>query len=123
MRYDGFTKTKKEYSLFIGRFQPFHDGHKAIMDKVLEEGKNIVIALRDTERTESNPYSIGQRKAMIKKAYRYEIKKDRVKIIKIPDITEVCYGRKVGWGIREIAVGKETEEISATKIRDEKNKQ
>lgn len=45
---------------------------------------------------------------------------DKIKVIVIPDISEVCYSRKVGWGIREIRLDKETERISATKIRNRK---
>ena len=45
----------------------------------------------------------------------------RVKIIIIPDVDEVCYGRKVGWGIRQIRLSKEIENISATKIRNNGN--
>jgi len=106
----------RKYSLFIGRWQPFHEGHKTLIEKVLKEGKFVCVAIRDTEISKDNPFSVEERKKMIKKA----LKKwgERVKIITIPDITEVCYGRKVGWGIREIRLDKETEKISATKIRE-----
>jgi len=43
--------------------------------------------------------------------------KSYVKIIKIPDISNIVYGRKVGWDIREIKLDKEIEAISATSIR------
>jgi len=105
----------KQYSLFIGRWQPFHKGHKALIEKVLKEGKNVLIAIRDTERNEDNPYTVRQRKRMIRKAMKEW--GDRVKIIVIPDVIEVCYGRKVGWKIRRIKLPKAIEKISATKIR------
>jgi len=106
---------KKRYSLFIGRYQPFHEGHKRLIETVLNEGRNVAIALRDTPVTDKDPFSYRQRKAMI----RREMEKwgDRIKIIKIPDIEEVVFGREVGWGIRKIELDKETEEISATDIR------
>jgi cytidyltransferase-like protein len=103
------------YSLFIGRWQPFHKGHKALIDKVLEEGKKVVVAVRSTEVTEGNPYTVGERKKMIKEVYGR-----RVKVIEIPDVTEVCYGRKVGWSIRRVRLENQLEEISGTKIRDSK---
>ena len=103
------------YSLFIGRYQPLHEGHIRLIQKVLDEGKNVCVALRDTEIDKNNPYSIKQRKEMFFKEF-----KDIVKIIIIPDIEEICYGRKVGWGIREIRLDEETENISATEIRKEK---
>ena len=107
-----------EYSLFIGRYQPLHEGHIKLIRTVLNEGKNVCVGLRDTKIDDKNPYTIKQRKGMFKKAFRNEMKEGKMKVIKIPDIIEVCYGRKVGWGIREIRLDKETEKISATKIRE-----
>lgn len=104
-------------SLFIGRWQPFHDGHKALIKVVLDEGGRVVIAVRDTPISEKNPYPLQERIARIQKAYEGN---DRVEVIGIPDIKEVCYGRDVGWGIRRIRLEKQLEEISATKIRDSK---
>ena len=110
---------KKMYSLFLGRWQPFHKSHKVLIDTVLNEGKNVLIACRDTEINESNPYSYTERVKMIRKVYPNE---KRVKIIKIPDIEDICYGRKVGWGIRKIKLSKKLENISATKIRNKLKK-
>jgi cytidyltransferase-like protein len=100
-------------SLFIGRYQPFHGGHQKLINKVLNEGKSVVVAVRDTEISEENPYTYKQRKDMIENVYG-----GRVKIIKMPDIDEVCYGRNVGYGLRKIRLDKQTEEVSATKLRD-----
>ena len=105
------------YSLFIGRYQPFHNGHKALIETVLKEGKAVCIAIRDTEQNKQNPYSMFKRMEMVEKALGGWIAKGKLRIISIPDITEVCHGRKVGWGIREIRLDEETEKISATKIR------
>lgn len=100
------------YSLVIGRFQPLHDGHKALVQTLLDEGKNVCVALRDTEISDSDPYTTDERIKMWKDAFS-----DKVKVIVIPDIEEVVYGRGVGWGIREIKLSDEIESISATKIR------
>lgn len=102
-------------SLFIGRWQPFHDGHKKLIDVVLKEGGKVVIAVRDTPISAGNPYSVEDRVAYIKSQYK---KNKDVEVISIPDIKEVCYGRDVGWGIRRIRLDKQIEEISATKIRN-----
>lgn len=109
-----------KYSLFIGRWQPFHPGHKALMEVVLKEGKNVLIAIRDTKMDKDNPFTVKERKKKIRKAMaEYG---DRVKIITIPDITEVCYGRGVGYDIRNIKLDPSIENISATKIRAAMNK-
>lgn len=110
LKHVGFEK--KKYSLFIGRWQPLHDGHIKIIEKVLAEGKNVAIGIRDTELNENNPFSVGERKEMFKKKFG-----DRVKVVVIPDCKEICHGRKVGWKVREIRLNKEIEKISATKIR------
>jgi len=98
-------------ALLIGRWQPLHAGHKALFNKVRQEGKKILIGIRDTEISESNPYSVTDRIAMIKEQV------PDAEVVVIPDITEVCYGRGVGYGIREIRLSADIEDISATKIR------
>jgi adenylylsulfate kinase len=99
------------YSLFIGRWQPLHEGHKKLIQSVLDEGKNVCIAIRDTPITPDNPYSVSERWEMIEAAF------PEARIIVIPDISEVCFGRKVGYGIREIHLDETTEAISGTEIR------
>lgn len=106
------TSSKPIYSLFIGRWQPFHEGHRKLIQTVLDEGKLVCVAVRDTEISESNPYSAEERVKMISETF------PQVKVIVIPDIEEVVYGRKVGWGIRELHLDADTEAISATKIRE-----
>lgn len=106
-------------SLFIGRWQPFHEGHRALIDTVLKEGKKVVIAVRDTPLSEKNPYSATQRIRHIKKQYR---KSPHVEVVHIPDITEVCYGRNVGWTVRRVRLSRRMEKISATKIRNSKKR-
>lgn len=100
----------KKASLFIGRFSPFHNGHKYIFDSVLNNGGKIVVAIRDSREL----YSSEQRKMMIEKVYANNPK---VKIIVIPDIDKVCVGRGVGYQI--MAVPELIQVISASKIRQE----
>jgi phosphopantetheine adenylyltransferase len=102
------------YSLFIGRFQPLYEGHKALIQNAIDEGYKPLVALRDTPYGDTDPYTVGERRQMFKDAFG-----DKVKVIAIPDIAEVCYGRKVGWGIRQIILDEATEAISATAIRQE----
>ena len=83
-----------KYALFIGRFQPLHDGHRALIETVLKDGKPVVIAIRDTEISPDNPYTTAERWDMIQRALRKY--GELVKIIVIPDIDEICYGRTGG---------------------------
>jgi cytidyltransferase-like protein len=103
---------KKTYSLFPGRWQPLHKGHLALFEKVRKEGKSIAIGIRDTEIDKDNPLTPGQRLVMIKRAAPDAL------VFIMPDISEVCYGRDVGWGIREIRFDEKTEAVSASKIRN-----
>jgi len=104
------------YSLFIGRWQvkELHEGHRKLIGTVLAEGKPVVIAVRDTKISEKNPYTVQERICMIRKEYAGN---PNVRVITIPDIAEVIYGRDVGWSIREIRLDSDTEAISATKVR------
>jgi len=100
-------------SLFIGRFQPLHEGHKKLIQKVLDGGKSVVVALRDTPINKKNPYTVKERKDMFSEAFG-----DKVKVIVIPDIAEICYGRNVGYDIRRIRLDDQIEEISGTFTRN-----
>ena len=108
-------KREQQASLFVGRWQPFHEGHKALVETVLRKGKPIVIAIRDTKMSPDNPYSVEERRSIIDKALQEY--KELVTILVIPDIDEICYGRDVGYGIRRIELELEVEAVSATKIR------
>jgi adenylylsulfate kinase len=88
-----------------------HDGHKKLIQSVLDEGKDVCIAIRDTEISADNPYTVLERMGMIENAF------PQVKVITIPDINEIVFGRKVGYGIRELKLDDATESISGTQIR------
>lgn len=110
--------SKPKYSLFIGRWQGvFHGGHKWLIDNQLKLGKNVLIAIRDVEPDEKNPWTAEQVEENIHKELAELIAEGRVKTMIIPDITDVNYGRGVGYGIIEHVPPPEIHEISATKIR------
>lgn len=110
------------YTMLLGRYSPPHQGHFKLVRTLLADGKNVCIAIRDTPKSDTDPYSYEWRKTEFLLKFYAEMCDKKVKIIKVPDIDEVAYGRTPGWGIREIKLDKETEEISATKIRKETNK-
>lgn len=110
------------YSLFIGRWQPLHEGHKALFQQVLDSGGNVCIAIRDVEPDEKNPYSATEVFSNIYEQYINLIADGRVKVIKIPDISSVEFGRGVGYDIIEWIPPTEIAEISATKIREQLKK-
>jgi len=101
-------------AMFIGRWQPFHDGHKWLINKKLSEGKSILIAVRDIEPDEKNPFTTDQTIEMLRAVYV----NDDVVVISIPDIESVNYGRGVGYEINEHVPPENIHRISATSIRE-----
>ncbi len=108
-----------KYSMFIGRWQPWHKGHRWLIDQRLSENKNVLICIRDMDTDEDNPYKPIEVKENLEKELHDLIKENRVKVIIIPDIESVNYGRGVGYDIIEHTPPKDIKEISATKIRKE----
>jgi nicotinamide mononucleotide adenylyltransferase len=111
-----------KYSLFIGRWQPWHDGHQWLIDQRLNEGKNVCIAIRDVEPDENQPWTAQQIKDNLKIRFINEITENKIEIIIIPDIESVNYGRGVGYDIIEHVPPQNVKEISATKIREQMRK-
>ena len=109
----------KEYSLFIGRWQPWHKGHQWLIDQRLDKGKNVCIAIRDVEPNENQPWTAKEIKANLQKELKDLIKQKRVKVIIIPDIESVNYGRGVGYEIIEHIPPESINDVSATKIREQ----
>ena len=107
-----------KYSMFIGRWQPWHEGHRWLIDQRLNEGKNVLICIREVGLDDKNPYDPDEVKTNIKIALKDLISDGRVKVIIIPDIESVNYGRGVGYGILEHVPPQQVGEISATKIRE-----
>lgn len=113
---------KNKYSLFIGRWQPWHDGHQWLIDQRLKEGKNICIAIRDVEPDDNQPWTALEVFHNLSNKFIDEISKGTIKVIIIPDIESVNYGRGVGYDIIEHIPPEKINEISATKIRNQMRK-
>jgi adenylylsulfate kinase len=109
-----------QYALFIGRWQPLHDGHKQLFEQTLNAGKRVCIAIRDIAPDEKNPFTEEQVMENISLFYKDE---PRVKVITIPDICSVEFGRGVGYDIIEHIPPTQVGEISATKIREQMRKE
>ena len=104
-------------ALFIGRWQPLHPGHKWLFNQKLDNNIPILIAVRDTPVDDSNPFSTKEVILNLEKEYHEEVENGMVKVIPIPDIESVNYGRGVGYEINEFVPPKEIGKISATELR------
>lgn len=109
----------KQYSMVVGRFQPFHDGHKWLVNQCIEEGKNVLICIRDIKPDEKNPFTPQEVEMKIKRELWQLLGDERVKVMIIPDIESINFGRGVGYDIIEHIPPDDIKEISATKIRQE----
>ena len=67
---------------------------------------------------DDNPFDFEDVKAKITERLEPNYK-NRFKIILVPNITNICYGRGVGYKIEEVVLSEEIQKISATKIRKE----
>ena len=108
--------------MFIGRWQPLHDGHKALFKQAMDEGKNVLICIRDIEPDEKNPFTADEVKENIMEHYIFEMMDGKVKVMIIPDICSVEFGRGVGYDIIEHVPPQAIHDISATKIREQLKK-
>ena len=105
---------ENQYAMFVGRWQPLHTGHQELFKQALNEGKNVLICIRDIQSDENNPFTAQQVLENITEFYQNE---PRVKVMVIPDICSIEFGRGVGYDIIERIPPKEIGEISATNIR------
>jgi FAD synthase len=109
----------KQFSMFIGRWQPWHAGHKWLIDQRLDQNKNVLICIRDIEPNEQNPYTAEQVYTNVSQELLGLINEGRIKVMIIPDVESVNFGRGVGYDIIEHLPPQEVSDISATKIREQ----
>ena len=112
---------KKPTAQMLGRWQPWHAGHQKLFEEILKKTGQVLIMVRDVQGVDDNPFNFETVQKNILGALKdYQ---NRVKIILVPNITNICYGRGVGYKIEEIELPKEIQEISATKIRAQMRKE
>ena len=109
-----------QYAMFVGRWQPLHLGHQELFKRAMDEGKNVLICIRDIQPDEKNPFTAEQVRENISNFYSEE---ERVKVMVIPDICSIEFGRGVGYDIIEHIPPQEIHDISATKIREQMKKE
>jgi len=107
-----------KYSMFIGRWQPWHAGHRWLIDQRLNEGKRVLLAIRDVEPDERNPWSAFQIAMNLEEELSDLMTEGKVRLIIIPDIESVNIGRGVGYDVIEHIPPEEVREISATAVRN-----
>jgi len=107
---------KKPTVEMLGRWQPYHDGHFALFEEAIKKTGQVCIQVRDVKGVDDNPFDFETVKKNIEKRLTPKYK-NRFKVILVPNITNICYGRGVGYKIEEIVLPEKIQQISATKIR------
>ena len=116
---------KKPTVQMLGRWQPWHDGHQALFKRCILKTGQVIIQVRDVEGAsggigqDDNPFNwdevcknieSGLSKDGFSRGVDYEI-------MLVPNITNISYGRGVGYAFEEEIFDEATHSISATKIR------
>ena len=116
---------KKPTVLLLGRWQPWHEGHSALVERALSKTGQVIIQVRDVKDSsggkgqDDNPFSFEEISDDISKKLDllgYKVNVDFI-IQFVPNITNITYGRGVGYKIEEESFNSDIESISATKIR------
>jgi RNA polymerase sigma factor (sigma-70 family) len=87
----------KPTAQMLGRWQPFHDGHLALFKEILKKTGQVVIMVRSMPQTDNNPFVFEDIKKRIEEKLKDYV--GQFDVIKVPNITNICYGRDVGYKI------------------------
>ena len=109
---------KKATAQMLGRWQPFHGGHYALFEEIIKKTGQVCIQVRDVKGVDDNPFDFESVKKNIEQRLLPNFK-NRFKIVLVPNITNISYGRGVGYKIEEVVLPEKIQNISATKIRKE----
>ena len=110
---------KKETVQMLGRWQPWHAGHRALFERLIQRTGQVVIQIRDVQGWQgSNPFAIDQVKEFIRRDLD-PVYQGQYEIQVVPNIVHIGWGRGVGYTSGEETFDESITEISATKIRKE----
>jgi phosphopantetheine adenylyltransferase len=112
---------KKETVQMLGRWQPWHQGHRALFERAITKTGQVVIQIRDCQGWQgSNPFAIDQVKGYIRRDLD-PLYQGMYEIQVVPNIVNITYGRDVGYKIEKEEFDSSITNISATKIRESMN--
>jgi hypothetical protein len=108
---------QKETVQMLGRWQPWHAGHRALFDRAIAKTGQVVIQIRDCQGwNNSNPFAVNQVKQLIRRDLD-PLYQGQYEIQVVPNIVNITYGRDVGYKIEKEVFDEATHSISATNIR------
>ena len=108
---------QKETVEQLGRWQPWHAGHRALFNRLIQKTGQVCIMIRDCQGWQgSNPFAIDQVKSAIKRDLD-PLYQGQYEILVVPNITHIGYGRGVGYTMAEEKFDESITNISGTNIR------
>ena len=108
---------KRETVQMLGRWQPWHDGHRALFERAIVKTGQVCIMVRDCQGWQgSNPFEIDKVKSFIRRDLD-PVYQGQYEIQVVPNIVNITYGRDVGYRIEQESFDEPITDISATKIR------
>ena len=112
---------KKETVQMLGRWQPWHAGHRALFERLLAKTGQVIIQVRDVQGWQgSNPFAIEEVKKFIRRDLD-PLYQGQYEIQVVPNIVHIGWGRGVGYTSGEETFDESITQISATNIRKEMN--
>jgi len=103
-------------TLQLGRYQPWHEGHQALKQEAHKRTSQVLVGVRNTYGTsDKDPLKYDEVENYIRQDNPF---KDTM-VLRLPNITNIVYGRDVGYKIEQIDLGAEIHAISATQKRKE----
>jgi hypothetical protein len=108
---------RKETVQMLGRWQPWHAGHRALFDRAIKKTGQVAIQVRDCQSwNNSNPFGFEEVQRYIERDLE-PLYQGRYIVQRVPNIVNITYGRDVGYTIEQEVFDDKTHAISATKIR------
>lgn len=108
---------RKETVQMLGRWQPWHPGHRALFERLLEKTGQVIIQIRDVQGWQgSNPFGLEE----VKQRIRHDLDplyQGQYEIMTVPNIVHIGWGRGVGYTSGEETFDEEVTKISGTDIR------
>ena len=110
---------QRETVQMLGRWQPWHDGHRALFERLIAKTGQVVIQVRDVQGWQgSNPFEVAKVKSFIRRDLD-PLYQGQYEIQVVPNIVHIGWGRGVGYTHGEETFDDAITDISATKIRKE----
>lgn len=110
---------QRETVEMLGRWQPWHAGHRALFERAIAKTGQVVIMIRDCQGwNSSNPFAADQVKSFIQRDLD-PLYQGQYEIMLVPNIVNITYGRDVGYKIEQEVFDDTIHAISATNIRRE----